>query len=176
MNKLARAAQSQMIAFTTQVTTDNIVLWETQLDWVHAKTQTLLATSRTRQPQERILSTLEAQHLSATNVTHLARPHLAKTAFGQKNPNLARINVLSVLAKCVCVCVFKILGVFRIVCVQDCVFKIVGGCLQDFLVGVAPPPSLHQTAPRRTAQNFALFFLSPAASFILSPLSGGSSR
>ena len=41
-------------------------------------------------------------------------PAFGQTAFGQKNPNLARIGVLSVLAKYVCV--FQDFG-----CVQDCV-------------------------------------------------------
>ena len=36
-------------------------------------------------------------------------------------PHLARIGVLSVLVKCVCVC-FKISGVFKIVCCVCCVF------------------------------------------------------
>ena len=65
-------------------------------------------------------------------------------------------------------------------------FKIFGGCLQDFSPldpslpsAGAPPPQDRPSAGRflrRTAQNFALFFLSPAANFILSSLSEGSSR
>ena len=63
VNKLARAVTKwtqacdrRMATFTTQMTTDNIVMWVTRLsivDWVYAKTQTLLATLRTQnKPRE----------------------------------------------------------------------------------------------------------------------------
>ena len=95
-----------------------------------------------------------------------------------------------------CVC-FKILGVFKILCVGVVyvvyvvssrflgVFKIFGGCLQDFGASPLDPLPLPPERPfpktassagrphagpplRRTTQNFALFFLSPAGNFILS--------
>ena len=74
------------------------------------------------------------------------------------------------------------------------VFKMFGGCLHwwvsskfcvglfKILVPLCWTSSLPRTAPsggrplRRTAQNFALFFLCPAGNFILSSLSGESSR
>ena len=53
--------------FTTQVTTDNVVMWVTRLsivDWVRSKTQTLLATLKIRnQPREESYVSLEAEHL-----------------------------------------------------------------------------------------------------------------
>ena len=48
--------QDWFLTFITQTISDDIVMWETRLstvDWVYSKTQTVLATSRTRnQPQE----------------------------------------------------------------------------------------------------------------------------
>ena len=103
------------------------------------------------------------QSIFGQSCPHLAKPHLANTAFGPKNsksfswpylakPHLARISVLSVLAMC-CVCVSRfwvvfrivcgvcvVLGVFNCVCCVCCVFfwwKMFGGCLQEF---GAPPP------------------------------------
>ena len=74
-----------------------------------------------------------------------------------KNPNLASIWPNCIWPDSVCVCVFKIFG----------------WCLRP-----PPPPDPPSAGPsfRRTAQNFALFFLSPAGNFILSSLSGGYSR
>ena len=100
---------------------------------------------------------------------HLAKPHLAKKIriwpghFRDRFwPN--RIWPELVFGQvCVCVCVSRFL-------VGD--FKIFGGCLQDFpRTATSAGPAL-----RWTAQNFALFFLSPAGNFILSSLSWGSSR
>ena len=102
---------------------------------------------------------------------------------------------------CVCVCVcFKILGVFKIVCVLCvlcvvcvcvcCVFKIFGGCLQDFwwvssrLWGLSagapssplrrrapsPGPPLWTARPQDRPKFRSFFFLSPAGNFILSSL------
>ena len=58
------------------MTTDNIAMWVTQLsivDWIHSKTQVLLATLRTQnQPREGISCILEAEHLSplAEHLSH----------------------------------------------------------------------------------------------------------
>ena len=54
--------------FITQMTTDNVVMWATRLsivDWVHSKTQTLLATLRIQnQHREESYVSLEAEHSS----------------------------------------------------------------------------------------------------------------
>ena len=52
-----------------------------------------------------------------------------------------------------------------------CLLSVCGGCVQDFWASPGPP-SAGPPFPW-TAQNFALFFLSPTGKFILSSLSGG---
>ena len=106
----------------------------------------------------------------------------------------SRLCVLCVFnCVCLCFCVCCVCSVCSVCCVWCVVclvgvFKMFGGCLQDVwwvssrcLVGVVGVFKIFGASPldgplRRTAQNFALFFLSPAGNFILSSLSGGSSR
>ena len=78
------------------------------------------------------------------------------------------------------------MGVFKMFggCFQDVwwvfsrclvgVFKICGGCLQDF--GSPKELGAGEGQEGWRAQNFALFFLSPAAKFVLSTPLWGSSR
>ena len=85
-------------------------------------------------------------------VAHLAKPHLAKTAFGKKNPNLAKSFLcvcVSVCECCVVLCVVVLCGVLCCVCcvVLLVLFCLCGGCLQDFW---ASPPTLPDR-PRRSA-------------------------
>ena len=106
-------------------------------------------------------------------------------------------NVCVCVCVSVCVCVCVALGCLQlcVVCVVCVVCSRFWWVSSRFLVGVfktfgplrwtslplrgAPPPADRPSAGpplRRTAQNFALCFLSPARNFILSSLSGGSSR
>ena len=60
--------QDSIHTFIAQMNSDKIVMWATQLsivDWVYSKTQTLLATFRTRnQPQRESYVSSEVEHLS----------------------------------------------------------------------------------------------------------------
>ena len=96
--------------------------------------------------------------------------------------------VFSVFWPSVCVCSRFWVCSRLCVCGVYGVFKIFGGCLQDFWwvssrflgLSAGPPPPrerpLPGTAPPLDRPKFRSFFLSPAGNFILSSLSGGSSR
>ena len=79
--------------------------------------------------------------------------------------------LLPVFVACCCCLLVPVAGCVVVLVVVVCVC---GWVCSRFLVLSAGPPL--QPPLRRTAQNFALFSTSPAENFILSSLSGGSSR
>ena len=92
VNKCARVVtkwtQAWQCTFTTQVTTDNIVMWVTRLsivDWVYSKTQTLLATLRFQsQPRKRSLM-------------YLWKPNICPPSVGCARSKLFSLTVLQSL-------------------------------------------------------------------------------